>query len=792
MECNKDDALKAKEIAEEKLLKKDYGGAKLFALKARNLDPNLVGLSQLLAAIAVNISAERRVNGQVDWYGVLGVQPFADDATIRCCYRKLALMLHPDKNKSVGAIDAFKLITQAWSLLSDKDKKVVYDQNRNSSGRHEEIQGMKPSVPARQNGFCNNNIINTANHKDRDHKNGTHPIPIPVSPVTLKRTFWTRCDSCKTQFEYYTLYINRELICAGCQKQFLAHEAPPPPVYRNGSSMSRISQVKQHNFNSTRTERSCHASGRTPMYAVNSSLASGHFSTSGGISSAPTPASAAAEAPGVYGMPSVDLKRRREVATPVVGEEGHFGKTHAVVGNVSGPALKSCLGPNSVFIGDSSRKIRRTNENQVHGDGRERETKIAYEKGGIRLPNEFGSQKDHLDNRGRANAAGNYKRNGAREVSQLKMKTMLMDMARKDIRKNLDGWINSSVAKNLEKPKNTNAEVREKNKETAISGVKHAAPEFVDSEAIDNKYFSTDSKITESLTMSVPDPDFHDFDGDRIENAFRENEVWAAYDDDDGMPRFYALINCVISKKPFNMRISWLSSKTNDELAPINWVSAGYAKTVGDLRIGKRELSTTLNSFSHRVKWTKGPRGLIHIYPKKGDVWALYRNWSVEWNEFTEDEIIHKYDMVEVLDDYSDEGGVNVAPLVKVGGFKTVFHRNADPGKVRNIPKAEMFRFSHQVPSYLLTGQEGHNAPSGCLELDPAATPMELLQITTEEAPEQEMTTEKSSEDEPKPNVTSREDAVEDVPRKVVAETIKRNEGRPEVFLVYKRRRSKK
>ncbi|CAL0305177.1 unnamed protein product [Lupinus luteus] len=704
MECNKDDALKAKEIAEEKLLKKDYVGARIYALKARKLDPNLDGLSQLLAAIAVNISAERRVNGQVDWYGVLGVQPLADDATIRICYRKLALMLHPDKNKSVGAIEAFKLITQAWSLLSDKDKKVVYDQNRNSWGRYEEIQGRKPSVQARQNG------LNTANHKDRDHKNGTHPIPTPVSPATLKQTFWTKCGSCKTQFEYYTLYINCELICPSCHQKFKAHEAPPPPVYRNGSSTSRISQVKQHNFNSTRTEKNCHAS----------------------------------------------------------------------VGNVSGPTLKSSLGPNSVFIGDSSRKIRRTHENQVHGDARERETKVAYQNGGVRLPSEFGPQKDNLDIRGRANAAGNYKRNGAREVSQMQMKNMLMDMARKVIRRKLDEWINSSVSKISEKPKNTNAEVRKKNKERAISGVKHAAPEFVHSETIGNKCFSADSEVTESLTMSVPDPDFHDFDGDRIENAFCENEVWAAYDDDDGMPRFYALINCVISKKPFNMRISWLSSKTNDELAPIKWVSAGFAKTVGDLRIGKREISTTLNSFSHRVKWTKGPRGLIHIYPKKGDVWALYRNWSVEWNEFTTDEIIHKYDMVEVLDDYSDEGGVNVAPLVKVGGFKTVFHRNADPGKVRNIRKAEMFRFSHQVPSYLLTGQEGHNAPSGCLELDPAATPMELLRITTEDAPEQEMTTEKSSEDEQKPNMTSTEDAVEDVPRKVVAEPIKRKEGRPE------------
>jgi hypothetical protein len=43
-----------------------------------------------------------------------------------------------------------------------------------------------------------------------------------------------------------------------------------------------------------------------------------------------------------------------------------------------------------------------------------------------------------------------------------------------------------------------------------------------------------------------------------------------------------------------------------------------------------------------------------------------------------------------------------------------------------------MFRFSHQVPNHVLTGEEAHNAPEGCRELDPAAIPMEFLQVITE------------------------------------------------------------
>ncbi|KAK1366504.1 hypothetical protein POM88_042065 [Heracleum sosnowskyi] len=44
------------------------------------------------------------------------------------------------------------------------------------------------------------------------------------------------------------------------------------------------------------------------------------------------------------------------------------------------------------------------------------------------------------------------------------------------------------------------------------------------------------------LSMNVPDPDFHDFDEDRTEMSFEDNQVWAAYDDGDCMPQLYAFV----------------------------------------------------------------------------------------------------------------------------------------------------------------------------------------------------------------------------------------------------------
>ena len=76
----------------------------------------------MLTIFDVYISAEKKVSGGVDWYGILGVIPLADEGTVKKQCRELALMLYPNKNKSTGADGTFKFVLEAWSLLSDKSK----------------------------------------------------------------------------------------------------------------------------------------------------------------------------------------------------------------------------------------------------------------------------------------------------------------------------------------------------------------------------------------------------------------------------------------------------------------------------------------------------------------------------------------------------------------------------------------------------------------------------------------------------------------------------------------------
>ncbi|WP_066799876.1 DnaJ C-terminal domain-containing protein [Sphingomonas soli] len=63
-----------------------------------------------------------------DPYATLGVARGADEATIKKAYRKLAKELHPDKNKdNPKATERFSKVTQAYDLLTDKDKRARFD-----------------------------------------------------------------------------------------------------------------------------------------------------------------------------------------------------------------------------------------------------------------------------------------------------------------------------------------------------------------------------------------------------------------------------------------------------------------------------------------------------------------------------------------------------------------------------------------------------------------------------------------------------------------------------------------
>ncbi|WOL02474.1 hypothetical protein Cni_G11193 [Canna indica] len=749
MDCNREEAIKAKETAERKFNAKDIKGAKKLALKAQNLFPSLEGISQMVSTLDVYIAAEKKINGENDWYEILSVSASADEEELKKHYKKLALQLHPDKNKSVGAEGAFKLISEAWSVLSDEKRKMAFDQMRSANVFQNKTsqQHTDNLVHNSGNGFYSFSKTTRSSKRARKSSN-TSAASVPQPHSINLNTFWTSCNRCRMQYEYLRIYLNHNLLCPNCHQAFLATEIGIPGNAAN-SSIPWSAKQNQQNLNHNYTVKNGYNSGFNtntfPGTGQTDFQHGGNFDSYNhqnfqwsSFSGSAGAKDSAFQSANLNHKKLEKLRRKHEKAQAAARREESFRLDDHVYknsfngsGNYNSGHTISNHAPERP-ISKVGRPPKRTNVDQVniyYGIDKTENLSVITEKTvnmDAQRPN--GAAVDFPRARMTARQS-----NMVKEFSHFNIREMLIEKTKATICKKLKEWnIAQEIQldereKSLQKNQQEVARDWEPGEETHLDecSMKDSTSEYD---------ANLDKKILRpvSIDVLVPDPDFYDFDKDRLERTFKCDQVWATYDSEDGMPRLYAMVKKVLSLKPFRIRMSFLTSKSNSELGPINWVACGYAKTCGDFRVGRYQISDTVNIFSHRVRWEKGPRGVIRIVPRKGDIWALYRNWSPDWNELTPNDVIYKYEMVEVLDDYQEEHGVSVIPLVKVAGFKAVFHRHMDQTEVKRITREEMFRFSHKVPSYLLTGEEAHNALKGCLELDPAATPVELLQVITE------------------------------------------------------------
>ncbi|MDR1656361.1 MAG: molecular chaperone DnaJ [Deltaproteobacteria bacterium] len=79
-----------------------------------------------------------------DYYDVLGVSRNADQEAVKKSYRALALKYHPDRNPGdVEAEEIFKEAAEAYSVLSDPEKKRLYDQYGFQGLNHTGFQGFQ-------------------------------------------------------------------------------------------------------------------------------------------------------------------------------------------------------------------------------------------------------------------------------------------------------------------------------------------------------------------------------------------------------------------------------------------------------------------------------------------------------------------------------------------------------------------------------------------------------------------------------------------------------------------------
>ncbi|CAL1356321.1 unnamed protein product [Linum trigynum] len=223
---------------------------------------------------------------------------------------------------------------------------------------------------------------------------------------------------------------------------------------------------------------------------------------------------------------------------------------------------------------------------------------------------------------------------------------------------------------------------------------------------------------------SCPDPEFHDFEKDRSENCLGVDQIWAMYDDFDKMPRWYGRVRKVLSLGS-KLLMTWLEAcpgtkdglDRRDEAMP---VSCGVFKTEGVDIVDRVSLS-------HRMDCSRGKdKDTYFIFPKKGETWALFKDWDIKWGcEPEKHKPQRTYDLVEVMSDFAEEVGVEVCYLCKVEGFVSIYEKSSHETCVSFfiLPNEVLFSFSHRVPSCRMTGREKEGVPAGSFELDTAALP---------------------------------------------------------------------
>lgn len=153
--CGSDrvEARRLLEIAEKHLHAHDLVFSKRFAERALEADPLVDGADQILAVADVLLASRSRVCNQPDWYAILHLAyPLSpsfntdeDSLAIRRSFRRLAVLLSPDRNKLPRADEAYRFVVDAFAVLSNPQSKSIYDTLFLSSHN--------PSAPPREGSF---------------------------------------------------------------------------------------------------------------------------------------------------------------------------------------------------------------------------------------------------------------------------------------------------------------------------------------------------------------------------------------------------------------------------------------------------------------------------------------------------------------------------------------------------------------------------------------------------------------------------------------------------------------
>ena len=154
--------------------------------------------------------------------------------------------------------------------------------------------------------------------------------------------------------------------------------------------------------------------------------------------------------------------------------------------------------------------------------------------------------------------------------------------------------------------------------------------------------------------------------------------------------------------------------------------SSGYAISCGEFEDGDESTLTEINCFSHKMEVGWLSTKVMTIYPREGEVWALFNTVIDEQENFTTTSRASRFRLAVITEDVQAGTQPQIMVLGRVTGFRTIWKERYVRGR---LPTTDhLTRFSHRVPAYRLRpGHElnGITLKKGGWDIDPAGVPPE-------------------------------------------------------------------
>lgn len=174
----------------------------------------------------------------VDYYKLLGVSRDASVKEIKKAYRQKSLEYHPDKNKDENAAEKFAEIARAYEVLSDDDKKQIYDRHGEEGLKQHEQQGGGGGGGGGFDDIFSHFFGGGGGRRRGDEEVRTASVTLPLQ-LTLEQLY--KGETIEVEYERQVLCLNWEM----CMKNAPECESPGVRVVRQQVAPGFVQQFQQ-------------------------------------------------------------------------------------------------------------------------------------------------------------------------------------------------------------------------------------------------------------------------------------------------------------------------------------------------------------------------------------------------------------------------------------------------------------------------------------------------------------------------------------------------------------------